>query len=91
MTHTLLADITIKKNPSLKNINNITVLNPLDSTLMINQIKQLQDGPIHIYDYTFNPKHKANETTFERLIEHVLNERPTHPDRTFGGRGRKAQ
>ena len=69
MTQTLIADITIKKNPSLKNINNITVLNPLDSTLMINQIKQLQDGPIHIYDYTFNPKHKANETII--ISDHI--------------------
>ena len=61
MNQTLVTDTAIKENPILSNINNIIIINPLDTILTIKQINQLPNEPIHIYDQTFNPKHQANE------------------------------
>ena len=61
MIQALITDRSITEEKHFNNVDNITLVNPLDTLNAIKQINNLPNRPIEVYDYTFSPKHKEGE------------------------------
>ena len=69
MIQTLITDAAILKENFFNNIDNITIINPLETRRAIKQIKALPQGPIEIYDYTLSLKHRSCEII--KVSDHI--------------------
>ena len=66
MIQTIIINPKLKEHPTL---NNTTMIDTRDTPKIIQQISKLSGGPLHIYDITYNTKHKTNETI--KVLDHI--------------------
>ena len=69
MIQTLITDTSIIKENFFNKVENITIIDPLETLRAIKQIKALPQGPIEIYDYTLSLKHRSREII--KVSDHI--------------------
>ena len=66
MIQTIIINSKLREHPTL---NSPIMIDTLNTPQTIQQINKLLDGPLHIYDITYNTKHKTNETI--KILDHI--------------------